>query len=293
MSRLPSLEALRVFEVASRHGNFSRAAEEIHVTHSAVSQRISHLEAELGVRLFERRGNRMVLTADGSQLLGSVKAAIDEITRGVEQIRTTRKSRDLTISLLPVMAARWLVPRMARFNASHPDININIRTSRALANFKSDGVDLAIRFGAGRWKGMEVIKLFDEELFPVCSPQFNGGRLPKDPAELLSLPLLRDVNLPWRHWFNFAGIKLKEDLRGTSFTDANLLLEAALSGQGVALARGSIARPEITSGRLVRLFSFGLPSPYSYYIVYPATTERSRSVAVLRDWLLEEAAMAA
>ena len=291
MSRsLPSLEALRFFEVAARHGSFSRAAEEIHVTHGAVSHRIKQLEDELGVRLFERRGNRMVLTAEGSQLLVSVDIAIGEISRGVERIRAGGSSRELTVSLLPVMAARWLIPRLSRFHDRFPDIDINIRTSLMLANFKSDGVDLAIRFGAGRWEGLEAVKLADEELYPVCSPTFNGGCLPTHPAELLNLPLLRDMNLPWLAWFKLAGITLKEDVRGTSFADANLLLEAAASGQGVALARGSIAAPEISSGRLVRLFSYSLRTAYSHYIVYPPTIEKGRKVAAFRDWLLEEAA---
>ena len=134
-----------------------------------------------------------------------------------------------------------------------PDV-INIRTNLTLANFKSDGVDLAIRYGAGRWPGLRAVKLFDEELFPVCSPKFNGGVLPTDPAELLKLPLLRDANLPWARWFDLVGIKLREDVRGTSFTDANLLLQAAISCQGM-LCRKSVAVEEITSGRLVKLFN--------------------------------------
>lgn len=289
MTRLPSFEALRIFEVAARHGSYSRAADELHVTHSAVSQRIKLLEADLGIRLFTRRGTRMILTPNGRQLVQSVKTAIDEISNAVERIRPARKSAELTVSLLPVMAARWLVPRMSRFNKRHPDISINIKTSRSLANLGSDGVDVAIRFGAGQWKGMEAVKLFDEELYPVCSPNFNGGRLPKKSEDLLAMPLLRDINLPWQNWLNHAGIKQKANVRGTSFSDANLLLEAAIAGQGIALARGSLAAPEISSGRLVRLFKVSLRTAYSHYVVYPVTTKKLMPVTAFRDWLLEEA----
>jgi LysR family glycine cleavage system transcriptional activator len=286
---LPSLDALRVFEVAARHGSFSRAADELHVTHGAVSHRIKSLEDHLRVPLFERRGNSMALTREGSQLLVSVNVAIDEITRGIERLRGG-DAIDLTVSLLPVMAARWLIPRLSRFHDRCPDIDINIRTSLALANFGSDGVDLAIRYGAGPWPGLKAVKLADEELFPVCSPHFNGGNLPTDPSQLLKLPLLRDLNLPWARWFKLAGIGLREDVRGTSFVDANLLLQAAIAGQGIALARRSIVAEEIASGSLVKLFDYSLRTEYSHFIVYPEKSEKIGKIVVFRDWLLEEAA---
>jgi LysR family transcriptional regulator, glycine cleavage system transcriptional activator len=188
------------------------------------------------------------------------------------------------------MAARWLIPRLSRFHARHPNIGINVRTSLALADFERDGIDLAIRFGAGKWSGVHAIKLADEELFPVCSPNFNEGQLPTNPAELLRFPLLRDVNLPWERWFAHVGVTLKGELRGTSFTDANLVLQAAVGRQGIALARKSIVSDELLSGRLIRLFEQGLPTAYSHYIVYPERFEKRPNVAVFRDWLLEEAA---
>jgi len=287
---LPSFEALRVFEVAARHGSFSRAAEELHVTHGAVSHRIKSLEDQLHLRLFERRGNSMVLTAEGRQLLASVDIAVGEITRGIERLRGTGQVSRLTVSLLPVMAARWLIPRLSRFYERFPDIEINIRTSLTLATFKSDGVDLAIRYGPGQWPGLKAEKFADEELFPVCSPNFNGGHLPRQPSELLQLTLLHDANLPWKHWLKRAGVKAVEDVRGTSFSDANLLLAAATAGQGVALARSSIVADEIVAGSLVRLFDYSYRTPYSHFIVYPERSDRIRKVAVFRDWLLEERA---
>lgn len=290
MRSLPSFEALRVFEVAARHGSFSRAAEELHVTHGAISHRIKSLEGQLRTVLFRRRGNDMVLTDDGTKLFASVNLAIGEIGRGIDRLEGKGRHSELTVSMLPVMAARWLIPRLSRFHVRHPHIGINIRTSLTLANFEIDGIDVAIRYGAGKWPGLRAIKLADEELFPVCSPNFNEGRLPKKPAELLKLPLLRDLNLPWEKWFAHVGVSWKGELHGTSFTDANLVLQAAVGRQGIALARSSIVADEISSGRLVRLFEQSLPTLYSHFIVYPERSEKLRNVVLFRDWLLEEVA---
>jgi len=167
----PPLETLRVFEVACRHGSYSEAARELHVTHSAVSQRIRQLEEELGLTLFERQGNRMVPTPSGLRLQEGVKGAFSELNAALGNIRTRRTEAEITVSLLPVMAARWLVPRLPRFTARYPRINLHIKTGQSLANFKSDGVDIAIRFGTGDWKGLRVIKLLDEELFSGVQPE--------------------------------------------------------------------------------------------------------------------------
>jgi LysR family glycine cleavage system transcriptional activator len=188
MALLPPLETLRVFEVACRHGSYSEAARELHVTHSAVSQRIRQLERDLGLTLFERQGNRMVPTSGGLRLQAGVKNAFSELGAALGSIKTHRTDAEITVSLLPVMAARWLVPRLPRFKARFPRINLHIKSGQSLANFKSDGVDIAIRFGTGDWKGLRAIKLLNEEFFPVCSPSLNDGRLPKDPASMLSQP---------------------------------------------------------------------------------------------------------
>ena len=245
MAPLPPLETLRVFEVACRHGSYSEAARELHVTHSAVSQRIRQLEEELSVTLFERQGNRMVPTSSGLRLQAGVKGAFSELSAALGSIETGRTNAELTVSLLPVMAARWLVPRLSRFQARFSHINLHVKTGQSLANFKSDGVDIAIRFGTGDWKGLRAIKLLDEEFFPVCSPSLNDGRLPKDPASMLSQPLLIDRNLSWHAWFKSAGLKLNRYIVGTSFTDANSLMEAAVTGQGIALGRMSGAHDRI------------------------------------------------
>jgi LysR family glycine cleavage system transcriptional activator len=289
MAPLPPLETLRVFEVACRHGSYSEAARELHVTHSAVSQRIRQLEEELGITLFERQGNRMVPTSSGLRLQAGVKSAFSELGAALGSIKTNRIDTEITVSLLPIMAARWLVPRLPRFKARFPHINLHVKTTQSLANFKSDGVDIAIRFGTGDWKGLRTIRLLNEAFFPVCSPSLNNGRLPKDPASMLSEPLLIDRNLSWRAWFRSAGLKLDRDIVGTSFTDANALMEAAVTGQGIALGRLSVTRSDILAGRLVRLSEHSLQVSYCHYVVYPISSESNPALADFRDWLIEEA----
>ena len=289
MAPLPPLETLRVFEVACRHGSYSEAARELHVTHSAVSQRIRQLEEELGLTLFERQGNRMVPTASALRLQAGVKNAFSELSAALASIKTRRTDAEITISLLPVMAARWLVPRLPRFRARFPNINLHIKTGQALANFKSDGVDIAIRFGTGDWKGLRTIKLLDEEFFPVCSPSFNNGRLPKDPVSMLAEPLLIDRHLSWRACFKSAGLTLGRDITGTSFTDTNALMEAAVTGQGIALGRLSITYSDILAGKLVRLSEHSLRVAYCHYAVYPISSESNPALVAVRDWLIEEA----
>lgn len=289
MFRLPPLETLRVFEVAGRLGNYSRAATELNVTHGAVSQRIAQLESHLNVPLFQRRGNRMVLTPSGVRLHAAVSQALSQLTVSMRGLASASTEAEINVSLLPVMASRWLVPRLPRFNAIYPRIFVNVSSNRGLANFKSDGIDIAIRLGNGHWKGAQASKLFDEEAFPVCSPTFNGGKLPAKPSEFLDLPLLLDRNIPWPLWFRGAGVKLDRRIVGTSFTDANLLLEAACAGQGIALARASVASPDLSSGRLIQLSSHRYKLPLSHFVVYPTSAEVDDSVMAFRDWLLDEA----
>jgi len=231
----------------------------------------------------------MVPTSSGLRLQAGVKSGFSEMNAALASIQTRRKDAEITVSLLPVMAARWLVPRLSRFTARFPHIDLHIKSGPSLTNFKSDGVDIAIRFGTGDWKGLRAIKLLDEEFFPVCSPGLNGGRLPKDPASMLSQPLLIDRNLSWHAWFKSAGLKLDRDIAGTSFTDTNALMEAAVTGQGIALGRLSVARSDILAGKLVRLSEHSLRVSYCHYAVYPISSESNPALVAFRDWLIEEA----
>src|SRR5260221_660210 len=203
---LPPLETFRFFEAAARHLNFTHAAEEMHITHGAVSQRIKRLEQHLGASLFRRSGRGVLLTDERRRLLERVRTATSEIAEGVEAIRSGDRDRILTISMLPGFAASWLLPRLAEFIERHPDIEVNIRATLSLTDFIRDGVDMAVRFGPGAWRGLISIKLYDEELVPVCSPAFRGGRLPRVPGDLLKMPLLHDERQPWSIWFKAVGL---------------------------------------------------------------------------------------
>jgi LysR family glycine cleavage system transcriptional activator len=285
---LPPLETFRFFEAAARHLNFTHAAEEMRITHGAVSQRIKRLEEHLGTPLFRRSGRGMLLTDEGRRLLERVRAAISEITEGVEAIRSSNTDRILTISTVPCWAAYWLLPRLADFNEHHPDIRVNIRATLSLTDFTRDGVDMAVRFGPGTWAGLISIKLRDEELVPVCSPALRGGRLPRVPSDLLKMPLLHDERQPWSIWFEAVGLGYRDAGQGPRYSDENLLLPAAIGGLGVALARASLVEADLASGRLVRLFSRSVPTRYSYFIVYPPRSEGFGKIQVFQEWLLAQ-----
>src|SRR5258705_2424010 len=285
---LPPLEAFRFFEAAARHLNFTRAAEEMHVTHGAVSQRIKRLEEHLGMSLFRRNGRRMLLTDEGRRLLERVRTAISELAEGVEAIRSSNRDRILTISMMPGFATYWLLPRLAEFIERHPDNEVNIRATLSLTDFARDEVDMAVRFGPGTWPGLTSIKLYDEELVPVCSPAFRGGRLPRAPGDLLKLPLLHDERQPWSLWFKAAGLDYRDARQRPRYSDQTLLLAAAIAGLGVALARASLAAADLESVRLVRLFSRSVPTRNSYFIVYPRGSESYGKIQVFQEWLLEQ-----
>src|SRR5882724_2674371 len=260
----------------------------MHVTHGAVSQRIKRLEEHLGMSLFRRSGRRMLLTDEGRRLLERVRTAMSEIAEGVEAIRSDNRDRILTISMLPGFAASWLLPRLAEFIERHPDIEVNIRATLSLTDFIRDGVDMAVRFGPGAWRGLISIKLYDEELVPVCSPAFRGGRLPRVPGDLLKMPLLHDERQPWSIWFKAVGLDYRDTGQRPRYGDQTLLLPAAIAGLGVALARASLVKGDLESGRLVRLFSKSVRTKYSYFIVYPPGSETLEKIQLFREWLLEQ-----
>lgn len=283
---LPPLSTLRAFEAAARLESFSRAADEISVTHGAVSHQIRSLERALGTALFARNGRRVALTSAGRHFAERVRAALEDLAEAAQFVRRAERDGAVSVSMLPSFAARWLMPRLGRFMERHPAIAVNIHTSITLVDFRRDDVDLAIRFGGGRWPDLEAHKFMDEEFFPVVSPRFNRGRLPKHPAELGKFPLLRSSDEPWTPWFRAAGVHFKEP-HSMVFTDSNLLLQAALDGRGIALARSSIAEADLRAGKLMRLFKLAVPAHGASYVVWPKG-KLSANAMLFRDWLLEE-----
>ncbi|HTI17063.1 MAG TPA: transcriptional regulator GcvA [Trinickia sp.] len=289
LRRLPALNALRTFEAAARHESFSRAAEELFVTHGAVSHQLRALEEELGVALFTRIGKRVRLTEAGCRYAKAVRAALMALADATHDVQGSERERHLVVSSSPSFSARWMTPRIGRFIDRNPHINLDLLSTSALADFSRDDVDVAIRYGSGHYPDLHVEPLLEEVIFPVCAPTFNGGQLPKTPADLTHAPLLRSDSELWGTWFAAAGLPgITEPRRGVLFDDSSNLLLAAEDGQGIALARRSIAIEQLIAGRLVRLFDIDAPSQWDYYFVCPPPLVTSSRVQAFRTWLFDE-----
>lgn len=291
MSRLPPFFALRALEAAARRRSYSRAAEELSVTHGAVSQQVRRLEAELGARLFERRGNAMIPTPAAERLAGEVAQALAIMREAVAVFRGSADAEPLRVSLDPQFSSRWLPSRLPRLLSDPAGANLDLVVDERLADFVTDGVDMAIRYGAGRWPGVESEPLFLEVLFPLCSPAFAERHRITGPADLLAVPLLHHTHRPWRLWF--------EEMRlpappadGLVFSDSVMLLEAAAQGLGVALARSGLVEDDLRTGRLVRPLACSAASDRGFHLVWRADSRKLKRILALRDWLLAEAARA-
>ncbi|MGU7774279.1 transcriptional regulator GcvA [Burkholderia sp. MR1-5-21] len=291
LRKLPNLGALKAFEAAARLESFSRAADELYVTHSAVSHQIRALESDLGIALFRRDGKRITLTDNGRRYAGQIRAALFDIAAATESMRAGDRERRLVISLLPSFASRWMTPRIGRFIERHPEIDIELLSTNTITNFNRDDVDVVLRFGDGDYPGLFVELLLDEVFFPACSPTFNGGNLPRTPADLANVTLLRNDYEMWTSWFRAAGLKgWAEPRRGVLFQDSSMLMQSVMDGQGVGLVRRSLAMQEVVDGRLVRLFDIDGPSPWAYWFVCPPPMLDLPRVQALREWLREETA---
>jgi LysR family glycine cleavage system transcriptional activator len=288
--RLPPLSALRPFEAAARLESFTRAADELHLTHGAVSHQVRALEEHLGVPLFARHGKRVTLTAAGRGFAERVRAALEDIAQAAEQLRARRDDR-LTVSVLPSFASRWLMPRLIRFMDAHPKIEVNVIATTALANFAEDEVDVAIRFGKGPWPPLSCEKFLDDEFFPVASPKLFKGKPPRTPRDLLGMRVIREDRDLWDEWFRAAGISGEKILGGgPRFNDSTHALQAAARGEGIAMGRRSIVGEDLARGTLRRLFDVSLDSPYAYWFVSPKEAAAMPKVKAFRDWVKQELA---
>lgn len=286
--RLPPLRSLRVLEAAERHQNYTRAADELSLTHSAVSHQMRALESALGVRLFERAGRQMRATEAGRQLAQDVRTALDGLAVSVGRLRSGDAGNALTVSVLPSFAAAWLVSHLGGFVERHPTVDLRLESTTNISDFRHDGVDVAIRFGSGNYDGLHSEKLFDDELFPTLSPKLCHSARIHAPADLARIPLLRIRTHTWTPWFEAAGVALTEPRRGPVFNDSELALQAAIQGQGAVLARGSLAVAKLERGELVAPFRERIASPQTCYLVYPPQNANKSSVQLFRDWLIEE-----
>jgi LysR family transcriptional regulator, glycine cleavage system transcriptional activator len=290
--RLPQLNALKSFEAAARHESFTRAAEELCVTQGAVSHQVKALETELAVKLFNRERQRLVITEAGRQYLVVVRDALDRIALGTERLVQRQTSGALTVSTSPDFAAKWLVHRLGRFAAVHPEIDLRIAAQMHHVDFAREDVDLAVRHGAGDWPGLAAVNLCAEELFVICSPRLLAGdQGMRQPSDVLKFPLLHlyDRN-DWSKWLETAGVAGAELSRGPVLNQASMLIDAVVDGQGIALARTALAAWDLLNGRLVSPFPVALPLSRTYWIVCPKATSILPKIVTFRDWLLAEAA---
>ncbi len=291
LRRLPPLNALKAFEAAARSESFTRAAEELGVTQGAVSHQVKALEATLGIKLFNRERQRLVITEAGREYLSVVRDAFDRIAVGTERLVQRQSSGILTVSTSPDFAAKWLVHRLGRFAESHPEIDLRVSATADHVDFAREDVDLAVRHGDGNWAGLHVVRLCPEQLFPVCSPKLVSRRKRITTAsDLLKFPLLRLNDWKtWTRWFEAAGVT-DPVAHGPILNRASMLIDAALDGQGVALARTALAAWDIINGRLVRPIDVSLRMSKTYWIVCPNVTSSVPKIATFRNWLLAEAA---
>ena len=290
MQSLPPLHAVRAFEAAARHLSFNLAAEELHVTPSAVSHQIRALEDYLGARLFDRLTRRVILTRDGQAFLPAVQSALGQLSAASERILSRRDDGSLTVQASPNFATEWLVPRLLGFQAEHPDIEVKLMTTRGHDGIRLDfeQVDLAVWYGKGRWPDVSCERLMREELAPVCSPSLLRGERPlTSPEDLRGATLIHVLMRigQWRNWLEAAGVEGIDPERGPKFQNTPLALEAAMAGIGVAIANRAFVADHLRDGRLVIPFDHDLSTDSAYYLIYPKQGPQRRGAVAFRDWI--------
>lgn len=287
--RPPNFSALRAFEAAARHDNFSRAADELHLTHGAISHQVRALERELGRPLFVRNGKQVQATDEARVFARALAQAFADIAAAADAMRADTHAQRLTVTAIPSFAARWLAPRLGRFIDLHPAIEIVLQSSGQMQDLVRENIDVGIRFGKGHYPGMVVERLMGDVYYPVASPTYRGGALPATPQQLAQHVLLRSVE-PWAPWLQAAGLKLAEPAGGVMFDDMSLLIRSAVDGNGVALVRHVVAMQELAAGKLVRLFDLAVPSPDDYFFVTPPGAAARPQVMAFRAWVDDEIA---
>lgn len=284
MRRLPSLNGLRAFEAAARHGSFVAAGQELNVTQAAISRMVRLLEARLGFPLFERLPNGLVLTAQARALQPNLTAAFDSIASSVAQVSAMRTTPVLTIGVGPSFATRWMIPRLASFYRAHPEIEVRLATGGAINPFRDDWT-CGILLGGGDWPELAAEPLFSADLFPVCTTSI-ARRLGK-PSDLMRESLLQVVHSPedWPLWLAAAGVKRRPAALGPSFANYGMALQAAIDGVGVAIGLRPYVEDDIAMGRLVAPFSLSVPKGRAWYLVYRPFRETDPALAAFRGWL--------
>ena len=291
------LTSLRAFESAARQRSFSKAAEELSVTHSAVSHQIKQLEEQLGTTLFVRSNRGVRLTGAGETLLPVVGESFDRVAAALDGLIRPSRSGALKVTATPSFAAKWLVPRLSRWRGFHGDLGIHLVPTLRMLEFARSEADVGIRCGLPPWPGLQAELLLPVTMTPVCSPALlAAGAALSRPRDVLDHGLIHaDVTghvlgEEWRTWLMAAGVRDFGDLAGLSFHDPGLAMQAAIDGLGIAIGYLELAGPDLAAGRLVRPFEVQVRHNFSYYLVYPAARQNEPGVSAFRHWIRREAA---
>lgn len=294
------LNALRAFEASARHQSFSAAAEELHVTPAAVGQLVRTLEDWLGTPLFVRGTSgkaRLQITETAERALPDIRAGFDRLSIGLQRLKEGSHSGVLTVTVSPAFASKWLLPRIDRFQALCPDTDLRLDTSLKPVDFVAQRIDAGVRYGLGVWPGLVAEKLMDEEVYPVCAPALvrDPGRL-RTPEDLAHEVLIHDLSMEghagfptWEAWLRHAGVAHQTEHRGLKINNSAAVLQAAIEGHGVALARSVMAHDDLAAGRLIRLFpQCQYTSPLAYYVVHRAESAHLQKLRTFKHWLHQE-----
>lgn len=296
MSRkLPPLNGLRAFEAAARHLSFTRAASELNVTQAAVSHQVKALEERLNVLLFRRLNRVLMLTDEGQRYFPDIRDALDGIALATNNLLLSDNNGVLTVSVMPSFASLWLVPRIHEFSRLHPDIDVRISADDSLVDFARDNVDCAVRYGLGKWPAIYKERFMEEDVFPVCAPEYLK-RHPsiKVPENLKDHVLIHDfavyseaeAYLTWEYWCKNENLSEVDYTRGPKFSHSYMVMQACLAGEGIALGRSAMIQHELDTGRLVRIFESSVTSNIAYYFVCPKSAIERFKIKAFRDWLL-------
>jgi len=294
--RIYPLNALRAYEASARHLSFVKASEELSVTPAAVSHQVKKLEEYLGLPLFRRQSRGLLLTETGQLLLTELREVFLSLDKAMERVIDSDSRGTITLSVAPTFAVMWLIPRLQKFYALHPDLDVRISTSLGLVDFQRDDFDAAIRLGSGKWFGLEAIKLFEETVTPMCSPRLlEGPDALKSPDDLSKHVLLHnhsmdyDPDAPtWQTWLEAAGAEGVDASRGTHFSLPDHGLQASIDGAGVVLGWRFLSAKDVAVGRVVEPFDLALPLGSTFFLVYPEAHSRRPNITALRDWLMQE-----
>lgn len=296
----PYLKALKAFEITARHQSFSLASEELFVTPAAVGQLVKSLEDGLGVSLFHRHSGglkggqvRLTLTNTAKNALPDIVAGFARLEQGFAKLTPTNDNQ-LTITVSPAFASKWLLSRLEQFQSLYPDIDVRLHTDSRHSDFTANDIDIGIRYGGGEWAGLQAEKLMDEQIFPVCSPDFSKRFSLLKIGHLLGANLIHDTTLDeaqgfmsWANWFECVGLPKPALWHGLKINSSSAVLQSAIDGQGVALARSVMAQQDLQSGRLIRLYpEYDYPSKLCYFVVYPKHKAEKSAVKVFKEWVL-------